>query len=503
MTTAALLAKLGRRALVIEQHYVPGGFTHMFNRPGYSWDVGVHAVGEVTRHSLTGRILDWVSGGELRWASLGPVYDEFYFPDGFRVDFPDSPRQFRENLVAAFPGQRAAIDDYLRRVRQIAGGMRAYYLSRLLPRPWDAIAEATLARRVRGALQRTTAEVLAEITDDRRLKTVLAAQWAYYGSPPSRSSFAMQALVAKHFSHGGYYPLGGAGQIARTLMQTVADAGGWTLIATDVRELLVERGRVRGVLLADGREIRAGRVISGAGVQSTVTRLLPDRLRGERWAREVERLAPAPAHVCLYLGFKGDIRTAGAGAANKWFYNVWDAEREVWEIDRGEPLPEAPVLYCSFPSLKDPEHDPGPEQRHTGEVVTFVPWSSFERWRGDRWKKRGPGYDELKQRLHDSLLEQFLGKLPALREMVDYTELSTPATTEWFTRPMRGSIYGLEPTPERFRCRWLRPRSPVNGLFFSGSEVAAVGVIGAMMGGVLAALAAEPVGVLRALRRLG
>jgi all-trans-retinol 13,14-reductase len=49
----------------------------------------------------------------------------------------------------------------------------------------------------------------------------------------------------------------------------------------------------------------------------------------------------------------------------------------------------------------------------------------------------------------------------------------------------------------------LRPRSPVKGLFFAGSEVSSVGVIGAMMGGVLAALAAEPIQGMRLLRRLG
>ncbi len=69
-----------------------------------------------------------------------------------------------------------------------------------------------------------------------------------------------------------------------------------------------------------------------------------------------------------------------------------------------------------------------------------------------------------------------------------------------FTRPVHGSIYGIGPTPGRFDNAWLRPRSPVPGLFFSGSEVATVGVIGAMMGGVLSAASAEPLGVMRFLR---
>ena len=63
MTTAAMLASFGERVLVLEQHYVPGGYTHMFKRQGYSWDVGVHAVGEVTPHTMTGRLLEYLSDG--------------------------------------------------------------------------------------------------------------------------------------------------------------------------------------------------------------------------------------------------------------------------------------------------------------------------------------------------------------------------------------------------------------------------------------------------------
>jgi all-trans-retinol 13,14-reductase len=42
----------------------------------------------------------------------------------------------------------------------------------------------------------------------------------------------------------------------------------------------------------------------------------------------------------------------------------------------------------------------------------------------------------------------------------------------------------------------------VKNLFFAGSEVATVGVMGAMMGGVLAATSAEPVRALKYLKSL-
>jgi all-trans-retinol 13,14-reductase len=492
MTAAALLSKLGRRVLVLEQHYVPGGFTHTFKRPGYRWDVGVHAVGEVTAHSMTGRLLEQLTDGRLKWASLGEVYDSFHYPDGLELDFPDNPTLFRENLAAAFPAERGAIDRYLGLVQRVAGSMRAYYMSRLLPTALAPLSDRVLARRANRYLEQTTASVMLDITRNERLRSVLTAQWGYYGSVPSRSSFAMQALVTKHFQWGGYYPVGGSQRIAHELLTTVARAGGWTRIACDVSRIVVEGNRAVGVELSSGESIRAKRVISAVGVASTARRLLPPELREQLWAREVTSLAPAPAHVCLYLGFKGDVRRAGAGSANQWFYESYDCEQDAWQVKPGAPLGEAPVLYCSFPSLKDPLHDPGPELRHTGEVVTFVPWHVFARWRDTRWKKRGEDYDDFKARMQDTLLRQFFRHMPELEPMLDYAEMSTPLSTDKFCRPTAGSIYGLEPTPERFRCRWLRPRAPIGQLYFAGGEITSVGVIGAMMGGVLAFAAAEP-----------
>lgn len=502
MTTAAMLADFGERVLVLEQHYVPGGYTHTFKRPGYEWDVGVHAIGEVTEHTMTGRLLRHLTRGGLKWSSLGPVYDEFYFPDDFRIDFPDNPHQFASNLKEAFPHEATAVDAYLDEVRDVAKAMRNHYLARVGSAGASWISEGLLARKARHHFNRRTEAVVAGLTSDPKLRALFTAQWGYYGSTPSRSSFAMQALVVKHFLHGGYYPEGGSSQIARHLLQTVADAGGWTRVSTDVEQIMVEKGKAVGVRLKGGEEIRAKRIVSAAGILSTVQRLLPEEYSQTRWCQEVETLAPAPAHVCLYLGFKGDIRAAGAGSANKWFYDTWDMEIDTWSVSPEARPPHADILYCSFPSLKDPLHDPGPEQRHTGEVVTFVPWESFQTWSQTRWHKRGADYETFKAELSERLLDQLLTRLPGLRSMVDHVELSTPLSTENFCRPVRGSIYGIEPTPERFGCKWLRPKSTVGNLYFSGSDVSAVGVIGAMMGGVLCATAARPLATANLLRSL-
>lgn len=500
MTSAAFLAKLGFQVLVLEQHYVPGGFTHMFKRKNYEWDVGVHAVGEVTEHSMTGRLLAALTDNALKWNSLGPVYDEFYYPDDFRIDFPDTPAQFRDNLLSAFPNEQSAIDGYLDSVRSISNAMKGYYLAKASPESLGWALDRTTAKRAYRYLEMTTQNAVEKLTTDKKLRSVFTAQWGYYGSPPERSSYAMQALVVKHFLHGGYYPIGGAGNIARCLLNTVAEAGGWTAIRTGVKSISVENGQVKGVITESGETIRTKKIVSAVGVQSTISRLLPQEYKVKKGFSQIQELSPAPAHVCLYIGFRGNIREAGAGSANKWFYQTWDHKVETWDVHPGSDVQDCPILYCSFPSLKDPQYDPGPEQFHTGEVVTFVPWSTFTPWLGTRWMKRGQDYEEFKARLSSVILEQFLQRMPGLRPLVDYVELSTPLSTDNFCRPMHGSIYGIEPTPERFKTTALRPRSEIRGLYFSGSEVATVGVIGAMMGGVMGVLAAEPLAAVKYLK---
>ncbi|HRH63671.1 MAG TPA: NAD(P)-binding protein, partial [Bacteroidia bacterium] len=53
LTTAALMSMEQKRVLVLERHYVPGGFTHAFKRKNFKWDVGVHYVGQVTHHEAS------------------------------------------------------------------------------------------------------------------------------------------------------------------------------------------------------------------------------------------------------------------------------------------------------------------------------------------------------------------------------------------------------------------------------------------------------------------
>jgi all-trans-retinol 13,14-reductase len=486
LTTAALLSELGWRVAVLEQHYTAGGATHSYDRAGYDWDVGVHYIGDMGAQTTVRRLMDFLTGGQLGWAPMDAHYDRFFI--GANVyDAVAGRDAFRDNLVGYFPREAQAIDRYLALLSEVSRGMRTFALDRTLP-PWAAaVAGPLLRRRLPKSFDRTTWDVLSELTDDRELIAVLTGQWGDMGLPPKRSSFVIQALIARHYLHGGFYPVGGAWRIADTILPRIRATGGEVFTYARVAEILVSDGRTRGVRMADGHEIESRCVISDAGAINTFARLLPAAVsRAHGYDALLAKVRPSIGHLGVYIGLKATAAELGLPKTNYWIYpgNDYDAALARFEADPTGPFP---VVYLSFPSAKDPDFERRHPGRATIEIVAPAPYEIFAPWAGRTWGKRGDDYEALKQSYGERLLEHLYDKVPQVRGRVDYWEVSTPLSMQWFCGWERGELYGLDHDPARLQQRWLRPRTKVPGLWLTGQDVMSCGVTGAMMGGLAAA----------------
>ncbi len=202
------------------------------------------------------------------------------------------------------------------------------------------------------------------------------------------------------------------------------------------------------------------------------------------YTAQLDTLKPSYAHLGVYIGLKDTAENLGLPKTNFWIYpsNDYDADVEAFEHD---PDAEFPVVYISFPSAKDPDY----ENRHPGtatiEIVAPAPYEWFQRWEDSTWGKRGDDYDAFKANLGERLMEHLYEKLPALRGRVDYYEVSTPLSTNWFGGYSQGELYGLEHTAERLRSDWLSPRTGIKGLWLTGQDILTCGVTGAMMAGLM------------------
>jgi all-trans-retinol 13,14-reductase len=327
------------------------------------------------------------------------------------------------------------------------------------------------------------------LTDDEELIAVLCGQWGDMGLPPKRSPFLAHAMIARHYLYGGYYPVGGAWRIADTIIPKIQAAGGEVFTYAKVEEILVEHGKVAGVLMKDGHRIACNCVISSAGANNTFNHLLPDDVAEQSgYRRRMQAVQPSVGHLGVYVGLNETAEALGLPRTNFWIYPSSDYDGA---LDAFTDNPDAPfpVVYISFPSAKDPDYENRHPSTATIEIVAPAPYEWFEKWHDETWGKRGETYEDLKTEFGNRLMDVLYEKVPQVRGKVDYFEVSTPLSTNWFGGYQLGELYGLAHTPERLRQNWLGPKTRIPGLWMTGQDTLTCGVTGAMMSGLITTMA--------------
>ena len=490
LTTAGLLARAaGKRVLVLERHTEPGGLTHTFRRDGASWDVGVHYIGQVGPGSRARTYFDYLSGGELEWNRMPDAYDRFVYPD-LDLSVSSDPDRYERELVAAFPQEARAIHRYFKAVRRTTAWTAMGFVQEMVPRPMASLLR--LAQRMGGRTATgTTKAYLDSHFRSPELKAVLASQWGDYGLPPSRSAFAVHAMVVSHYLEGGWFPQGGSARIARTFEKGIEQAGGAVRVAQEVTEILLDDGAASGVRVMDHRGplsrervYRAPVIVSAVGASNTFNRLLPTfgdigRLTGPA-RRTLEDLGTGTSAVTVFLRLRDDPRSIGLDGGNIWVNRDLDHERtQEHSVCLLEGRPHD--VFVSFPSVKSGESP------HTAEIISFCDADSFRQWADLPKGDRGPDYSALKERVARGMLDLAESAAPGLSDLVDYLEVSTPLTYAHYTAHPAGAFYGPPATPLRYRSDPLGPRTAIPRLFLSGQDAGSTGIMGAMMGGLAAA----------------
>lgn len=487
MAAAAALSKVGHKVLLLEQYSTLGGLTHSYTREGFKWDAGIHYLGDVAPICKDRKFLDWICDIPIEMTSAGSVYDTVHIGNAPPLKLSRPTESQKMDLKERFPDEADNIDkwfDYMKAGREL---LRVIGHLRSMPIPFATATKWLHHRKLEQFAERTTAEVIDEVTSNPELASVLSAQWGDFGGIPDEACFALHAgIVGSYLDVGGWYPTGGAASFAKHILPTITEAGGEARSGVCVDTLLMDDDHhVIGVETTDGECLYSDKVISNIGVKDTVEELLPDDHGQQEWVDEINSFDVTMCHFSLCMGFSGDIESAGATTSNHWLYPTGKVNRVWSNAPNGRP----PSMFTSFASLKDPAHDPGPEQKHSGEIVAWADWSTVEKWAG---KARGNDYQDFKKQVQETLFSEFAGYFPRVAELTVYKELSTPLTTVEITGHNKGGFYGLEVTPRRFMSDALRIKTPINGLYLSGQDVVSPGIPGALWGGLLCAACVDP-----------
>jgi len=487
LTTAALMAKLKNwRVLVLERHKIAGGCTHGFKRiGGYEWDVGVHYVGLMQPGSNERRLFDFITDGLLDWKRISEPFDVFEYPD-FTLNVFSAEQEQCNQLLALFPKEKPAILKYYKDLKAAESWGVTNFIAATLPTPFAKLTRFVIARKRKLALL-TTQEYIDNSFSDEKLKAIIASQWQAHGLPPSRSAFGLHAAVVRHYFQGGYFPKGGAGEIAKHTTKVIRECGGVIKIGHEVTKIILSDGEAVGVCVKTKRKgkdvelsFHAPNIVSGIGLLSTLKDLLESDQHQEKIKKLTQISHHIPSAVSLFIGFKQSPEKLGFRGENHWLYNSFDHEENIM----GTELLNGSIKagHLSFPSLKG-----APNKKHTAEYFSIVDYNLFEKWKDTQFKHRKPDYEKLKETITETILSDIEKRHPGFRDIIEYTELATPLSVEHYLGHSQGAIYGLPATPEKFRQNWIKAISPIPNLYFTGVDLLCVGVVPGLLSGAATA----------------
>lgn len=483
LTTATWLAMGGKKVVVLEQHTVPGGFMHTFKRsPNFKWDVGVHYVGNMDQSSVLRKFFSVLTNNELEWESLGTVYDVAIIGND-RYEFHQGKEAFRQQFYQYFPDDKPAIDQYISLLDQSSKASNLFFVDKM----FDAFLGGTLGylfrKRFRRFSQRTTFEVLNQITNNKKLIGVLCSQCGNYGLSPTKSSFAAHATIVSHFMEGGFYPVGGVDKIPELILKNLEKYQAKCYTKAMVTEIVTKGSKVKGIIINE-RFYPCKSVISNAGAYNTFNKLLSkNKLIQSRY--HFGNVSSSVGHLCLYIGLDQSDQTLNLPKYNMWCYNNYNFPYDFEQITLENTAKT--FAYISFPSARDPEWGIQHPDKATIQIISPAYHEWFEAFEKLPVMKRGKAYAQIKKDFENSMLERLFQLFPQIKEHVIYTEVSTPLSTQFFSNYSKGEIYGLEHTPERFELPFLRCRTKIKGLRLVGQDVFVVGLSGAMLSGIFCA----------------
>jgi prolycopene isomerase len=451
LSAAALLAKAGKRVLVVERHDRAGGYAHAFRRKKYLFDAAIHLIGGCERVGFAeGGLVD----GLLRllgmrdrctFLRVNPFYTAV-FP-GFRLDVPLGTEGFVRAHARYFPRE----GDRIRQLVQVCSQLNREV--RQFPSPsslWDFLRMPKRFPALVKYHRATLGEVMDGYLTDPRLKAVFATLWPYLGLPPSRLSFLYWSVMLMSFiEEGAYYCQGSFQNLVNAFVAALEKNGGELLLRSRVRRIFIRNRRVTGVMLENGQRIQAPVIISNADARQTFEELVgADHLSG-RFMANLGRLRPSHSAFVVYLATNLDVRRFDA-SHEMILYRSWDHDETHQHILEGRPS----GIAVTVPTLIDPSLAPPGE--HLITVTTLIPYEIGVSWR----QKKAP-YGEL-------LLDEVEAVCPGLRGHITFAEGASPRTMERYTLNLTGAIYGWEVSPEQVGRNRLGHRTPIGGLFLSG-----------------------------------
>lgn len=487
LTTAAYLAKAGLRVLLLEPRDTPGRELSTEEiAPGFRLDACVHDAG-------------WIPSEILRDLSISHVQREILRPDpavlaldtdGGHLTFWRDPERTSDEIAKRSPEDARRWIPFMRQLRRLATFLESVYRA-APPSPLgttvrDALTLFRLARRLRGLGRRDMTELLrvlpmpvADLLDDwfesDLLKGTLgccAATGIFQGPRSGGTAFVLlHHLVGA--DAGVFRPRGlvrgGVSKLAEAFSTALRAWGGEIRYGVPVERLVMDDGRVSGVVTADGIRYAAERVVSSLDPARTFLELADQSYVNPEFLRAVRQIKFRGAWAKVNLALGELPRFAHTGAAGQALGGVIcispgiDYLERAYDAAKHGTISHHPYLEATIPSLHDPALAP-PGKHVMSVIFRYAPY----RLGDGQWDAAaGDAVGDLAVRT----LAEYAPNLPSAilhRQVLTPSDLAVqyglPEGNEYQGELTLDQVLFMRPV-----AGWGTYRMPLPGLFLCGS----------------------------------
>ena len=202
LSCAAYLSKVGKKVLVLEQHYIAGGCCHVFEEKAIEHETGIHYIGNIPTIK---NLLNLISINPIEWCKMGKsnngVYDEIYIEDKHYL-FRAGEENFINDLSTIFEGEETNIRNYITLVKKVSK-QSVFFTMKVIKSPFlKKIIELYLQywdTTYYKYLNISAYDVIKSFTNNEELIAVLGGQFGDYGPKKKKANFFIHACIVNHY----------------------------------------------------------------------------------------------------------------------------------------------------------------------------------------------------------------------------------------------------------------------------------------------------------------
>lgn len=450
MSAAIHLAAAGKSVRVIEQNPAAGGKMGRVQTAGFRWDTGPSVI---TMRPVLEDLFTAARRNLNDYLTLLPIdpLTRYVYPDGTRLDIRRALSETLTQIEALSP---ADVEGYLRYLAYAAGLYRVAAPSFVFGPPPGLRSLSSVPLRDYPKIDpfRTMQQAIDGFVRHPHLRQLLGRFATYVGASPYLAPATLNVIAHVELNGGVWYPQGGVYALAQAYQRLAQELGVEFQFNTQVKQILVEDGAAKGIVLASGEVLPALAVLANVDVATVYEHLLPPKVIPARKVYRHVRRAPSCSGFVILLGVRGKHPQL---AHHNIFFSR-DYRREFAQIFEQRIPPTEPTIYLAITSKTDVQHAP------TGHENWFILVNVPAEDGSLDWRAFAPHY-------RDQILAQLAQFGFDVRQNIVVEQHITPPDLAHLTGARGGALYGAS-SNDRFAA-FLRPHNReknLQGLYYCG-----------------------------------